>query len=503
MSQCVIVSMFALAVLGCVRNSTETVPEKAPAPTPETAWAPPDLSSASLDEQISFWSVARKESPGNKEFLTQYARTMRAVGRSSEAIQSLTQEDLEQLPALERASLFAEAGEWTRAKDTMREEGLLAVSAHKPAIDSLFQHVLRGDGSKAYDPTDDVQLANLILSFTGDRSSGGAIQNLQLDRVARIRRIADLQTMQMIAPKEAAIATMLRAVEDLQKPFLDSKLLETPTPSEGMADTAPRDGRLFRTHCAACHGIQGDSKGTASRFLEPQARNFLKEPMRYVSGIRSLATDEDLRKTIAEGLQGVSMPGFSQLPPDEIDALVREVRRLQRVGLEVAFKRRLQLDETTSAGETSAQAWIEARWRDVEALPIPTWLTASSIALSSDDTGEIKPAQLSAGAELFRKFACLNCHAGHDSGPITSTQFNDAIGRTIIARRFQNEPMRRGTDPIELYRRIFLGIPGTLHPKVLGELSDKETRALIDYVIALAKTAPSSGTNHNRRYPSW
>ncbi|XZE46812.1 c-type cytochrome [Pirellulaceae bacterium SH467] len=521
--RCLAVSTIAFAVLGCTRTPTETAPESAPASsasvsaatvpaasestsetvrTSETAWAPPDLSNATLDEQVSVWGRARRESPGNKEWLLQYARTMRAVGRSSEVIQSLSPEEIEQLPALEQAGLFAEAGDWSRAKEAMRRDSLLAVSAYQPAIDTLFQSVLRGEGSQALDPTDDVQLANLILSFTGERSGGAAIQNLQLDRVARIRRIADLQTMRMIAPNETAIATMLHAVEDLQKPFTESRFMETQSPSVSSPDSEPIDRRLYRTHCAACHGIQGDGKGTASRFLEPPARNFLREPMRYVSGVRSLATDEDLRKTIAEGLQGVSMPGFPQLRSDEIDALVREVRRLQRMGLEAASKRRLQADASTSESEMDANAWVEARWRDVETLPIPKWLSEPSIATLSNDSEEVDQASVAAGADLFRKVGCHSCHAGHDSGPVASTQFNDSLGRTITARRFQNEPMRRGVDPAELYRRIFLGMPGTPHPNVEGGLSDEEIRALIDYVVTLARAASNSGTNHSRRYPS-
>lgn len=515
-------------------NTTLPGPTAPPSNTPED---PPDLSQANLDEQIRIWQTARLERPQTFENLTQFVKAMRLTGRSAEAIQSLSPSDMEQLPALEKASLLAESGDWVQASEMLRKANMHTLGAFQPKIDNLFQHVLRGQGEKAPDPTDEIQLVNLVLSFTGDRAGGAAIQNLQLERVARIRRIADLQTMQMIAPNEPAIAAMLREAEDLEKPFKDAKLFDNQTSAIATTESEREDHRLYQLHCSACHGANGDGKGPASRFLDPPARSFIKEPMRYVSGVRSLATDEDLRKTIVKGLEGVSMPGFPQLPANEIEALIREVRRFQKLGLEAAYDRNRRASSNSGAANPVADTagavigndsdmqnsetqnseimWVANRWRDTEQLTLPDWLMQSDVnsptaALAkghggnsnqgNGDASKSIDESLVKGAAIFRKMGCQSCHTTEDSTKAKRLQFNDSLGRTLSARNLSKEPLRRGVDRREIYWRIFLGIPGTPHPKVEGSLADDDARSLVDYVADLAQSAEGlKSTNHSRR----
>lgn len=537
-----IVATFVCSLLGCqpqpessssdILASPSTTSGESTAASPNPTWAPPDLSQANLDEQIAYWKTSRLQKPKEVEYLIQYAKAMRMAGRSAEALQSLSPAEIEQLPALEKAALLAESGEWGEANEILRKASLSTPDVFQPKIDNLFQHVLRGEGSKASDPTDEVQLVNLVLSFTGDRAGGAAIQNLQLERVARIRRIADLQTMQMIAPNEPAIAAMLREVEDLGKPFKDARVFDTQSPNHASTETEREDRRLYLLHCSSCHGITGDGKGPASRFLDPPARSFLKEPMRYVSGVRSLATDEDLRKTIVEGLEGVSMPGFPKLTTNEIDALIREVRRFQKQGLEAAYDRSRRSSSNSAAASPTVAAsgavsgndseaqntkagWVADRWRDTDSLSVPAWLMQAPAAATtaagsnrsdessdapSNDTSADATESLAQGAAIFRKMGCQSCHAAEDSNKTNKLQFNDSLGRTISARNLLKEPLRRGSDRREIYWRIFLGIPGTPHPKVEGTLSDDEARLLVDYVAELARSAEGvKSTNHLRR----
>ncbi len=102
-------------------NPTLPGPTATPSDTPED---PPDLSQANLDEQIRIWQAARLERPQTFENLTQFVKAMRLTGRSAEAIQSLSPADLEQLPALEKASLLAESGDWGQASEMLRKANM-------------------------------------------------------------------------------------------------------------------------------------------------------------------------------------------------------------------------------------------------------------------------------------------------------------------------------------------------------------------------------------------
>ena len=88
------------------------------------------------------------------------------------------------------------------------------------------------------------------------------------------------------------------------------------------------DGRkLFATHCAACHGVQGDGKG-------PLAGHFAKPPANLTQGpfVRTPAGDTlELRvaRVIKFGIPGADMPGHETLSDAEVLALTELVLELR------------------------------------------------------------------------------------------------------------------------------------------------------------------------------
>ncbi|MDB4958347.1 MAG: hypothetical protein JWO36_5916 [Myxococcales bacterium] len=87
---------------------------------------------------------------------------------------------------------------------------------------------------------------------------------------------------------------------------------------------------MFATVCATCHGSDGTGTGPAAENLNPKPRNYT-DPAWQAS-----VTDDDLRKTILLGGQGVGkspmMPGNPQLKdqPEVLDGLVQIVRGFGR-----------------------------------------------------------------------------------------------------------------------------------------------------------------------------
>lgn len=71
-------------------------------------------------------------------------------------------------------------------------------------------------------------------------------------------------------------------------------------------DHHARGEKLYETHCAACHGIDGDGNGPAGKNLDPAPANLL-EAMQ-----EKIISDEYLMWTIREGGRNIhtDMPSF-------------------------------------------------------------------------------------------------------------------------------------------------------------------------------------------------
>jgi mono/diheme cytochrome c family protein len=112
---------------------------------------------------------------------------------------------------------------------------------------------------------------------------------------------------------------------------------EPPPPSSGSPNAQPESApkkknpdeqarAMFDTICATCHGADGTGNGPAAANLNPKPRNYT-DPAWQAS-----VTDEDIKKTILLGGQGVGkspmMPGQPQLreTPEVLDGLVKIIR---------------------------------------------------------------------------------------------------------------------------------------------------------------------------------
>ena len=72
---------------------------------------------------------------------------------------------------------------------------------------------------------------------------------------------------------------------------------------------------VFLNRCSGCHGVLGDGKGKAARFLNPRPRDFTGGVFKFKSTPNdALPTDHDLIRTIDLGVLGTSMPSFKLLP---------------------------------------------------------------------------------------------------------------------------------------------------------------------------------------------
>ena len=219
-----------------------------------------------------------------------------------------------------------------------------------------------------------------------------------------------------------------------------------------MQTTLEEEGQqAYLSYCAGCHGLNGDGNGEAARFLAPRPRNFQASNFKF-SSTRSgqLPTDEDLKRSIVQGLKGSAMPGWDLLPARTIDALIAYLKT------------------------------FSPKWESRKSAPrIPT--LDDPYRTSTDRS----PAILR-GEAVYHGFAtCWTCHPAYVSTERINEYlvlmenpprdvFRDRLfesegkpnteGEVIYPPDFRRDFVRSGGNVEDLYRSIGAGITGTAMP---------------------------------------
>jgi mono/diheme cytochrome c family protein len=190
--------------------------------------------------------------------------------------------------------------------------------------------------------------------------------------------------------------------------------------------------RLYNRQCASCHGAGGRGDGEAAYLLYPRPRDFVAGTYRLVSTWERVPTDEDLYRTISRGMPGSAMPSWSHLPEEERWALVHYVKAFRPSPFVSA--------PATDKGEgQSGTGLIHVPAR------APFTPEARTLAL-----------------ERFAD-ACASCHGPTGKGDGAEEQKDEAgyptRPRDLTVGVFKGDP-----DPVQLYRRIVAGMPGSPMP---------------------------------------
>jgi DMSO reductase family type II enzyme heme b subunit len=192
--------------------------------------------------------------------------------------------------------------------------------------------------------------------------------------------------------------------------------------------------RLYDERCAHCHGEEGDGQGSAAEVVYPAPRDFTSGVYKFRSRHETadgnkLPADEDLFRSIKEGLHGTSMPGWAGFFSDpQIWQLVHYIKTFSAIFTE-----------------------------DKPGAPL-------------DFSGEVPFSEESAakGKELFEEeFDCDSCHgtAGRGNGPQALEGLDDDWGKRIWPANLTKPwTYRGGHSRRDIFRNIALGIAGTPMP---------------------------------------
>jgi mono/diheme cytochrome c family protein len=205
------------------------------------------------------------------------------------------------------------------------------------------------------------------------------------------------------------------------------------TPRAASPELLALGRRTYDKQCAACHGADGGGDGEAAYLLYPKPRDFVGGAYRLVSTWERVPTDEDLYRTISRGMPGSAMPAWSHLSEEERWGLVHYVKAFASAPIVVP-----PTAEPTSEGQPGTGV--------IRVPPRPPF-TPEARRLALERFGD----------------ACASCHGPSGKGDGTEAQKDEAgyptRPRDLTVGVFKGDP-----DPLQLYRRIVAGMPGSPMP---------------------------------------
>lgn len=230
-------------------------------------------------------------------------------------------------------------------------------------------------------------------------------------------------------------------------------------PGEATAQPKPVNGdvlqgkAVYEKKCAVCHGPDGKGDGQAEFVLFPKPRDF-RTGIFKIRSTMTLPTDDDLFRTITQGIPGTSMPSWSTLTEKERWDLVAFIKSLSP-----------RFTQPEHAGQS------------VE-IPKPPPPSRKLLAI---------------GKHYYTEAGCSECHGttGRGDGPAAAT-LKDEWDYPIVAYDFTIPGRMKGGSKLQdIYRTLTAGIGGTPMPSYADSLDEQERWGLGYYTLSLArKPAP-------------
>ncbi len=297
------------------------------------------------------------------------------------------------------------------------------------------------------------------------------------------------------------------------------------------ADRMKKGHAIYAKRCVQCHGFNGDGNGPQAKHLYPRPRDYRKGIFKFISTspVGSKALHSDLVKTVTRGVTGTSMPSFERLKKDDIEAVVDYVLALSHRGeltekltvllvieMPAPEKPASDADEETQKEYQEELASFELEYTTekigvIERI-LKDWMYGDNgkpLSALMPDTPQPRFTleHIKKGKKIFNSVGCAGCHhvPGDPKADPGFDKFDDWHIRTKAAY-LTSGIFHGGEEPIDLYRRIYVGINGTPMPTAM---KSKEMQAflkedkdavwsLVAYVLSLSETRRSTVDQQGR-----
>jgi mono/diheme cytochrome c family protein len=217
------------------------------------------------------------------------------------------------------------------------------------------------------------------------------------------------------------------------------------------AGRASRGKAVYERNCISCHGEHGDGRGYSAQWLDPRPRDFTRAIFKCRSTPSgTLPVDDDLMRTLYEGLYHTNMPSWQVLGDRQLRDVIEYIKTL-------------------------SPRWKEEGPGD----PIPY------VREPADDGASRKK-----GQQIWNAQACFNCHGqtGKGDGQSVPTLFDD-WGFHITPFDFTSSPHRKcGSGDKDLYRTFLTGLNGTPMPTFADTISAEDAWHLVHFLKSMQQT---------------
>ncbi|MFQ5962791.1 MAG: ethylbenzene dehydrogenase-related protein [Candidatus Scalinduaceae bacterium] len=219
---------------------------------------------------------------------------------------------------------------------------------------------------------------------------------------------------------------------------------------QAVADEDVDKGKeIFEKRCYYCHGLKGGGDGPVVPRLDPKPRNFRNADFRFrTTPLGTLPTEDNLFKTVSDGVFGTAMPFWK--------TLLSEQERRQVIGYIKTF----------------SDKWEKEGPGKPITVPEEPPFDEESIAK---------------GEELFKKNKCFLCHGdeGRGDGRITKTLRNE-WGFQFRARDLTKGWLFKGGNTTQdIFNRISTGLNGTPMGSFAELITEEDRWHLVHFVKSL------------------
>ena len=216
-------------------------------------------------------------------------------------------------------------------------------------------------------------------------------------------------------------------------------------PGQNIHSNAPPGARVYARWCAVCHGPDGRGNGPAAPSLIPRPRDFTLGLYKYKSTRSGQPpTDQDLIRTVKNGLPGSAMPYFHDLLDDaEIQAVVSHIKQFSN----------------TFTGSRQ------------ESIPISS--------PSADG------ASITRGKNLYQTQGCAGCHGMNlrQRGLL-----QDAKNHPVLIRDLTSPwNFGGGSSPDQVWLRLTTGLAGSSMPSYEHTMTDQQRWDLVRFIESQAR----------------
>jgi len=214
-------------------------------------------------------------------------------------------------------------------------------------------------------------------------------------------------------------------------------------------EAQPRGKAVYDKHCTECHGMAGKGDGPSAFYVAPRPRDFSTGRYKIRSTeTGSVPTDDDLIRSVRQGLYGTAMPAWDRILSDtDIQDVVAYIKSMS-----------------------------------------PQFATPPKVVEPGEGTPS-SPESNSRGQQVYEKLQCGKCHGtdGRGTGAVT-TEFQDDWQQPLPAADLtQPWSFRGGATSRDIYLRFRTGMAGTPMPSFIEAASDKEMWDLANYIVSLGR----------------